>query len=280
MRYRFIRFPNGLAKAVTLSYDDGCTADKRFSDRITKAGLKCTFNVCSSWKNLTDDEIREYILSRGHELAIHGKNHRAEGIVRPIEAIRDILNCRLELEKRFNRIVRGMAYPDTGINLFANGITYENIKEYLTELDIVYSRTLGGDNNGFFLPNDWHKWMPTAHHNNSKLMDYVDEFVSMDLSPKAYCARRDSRLFYLWGHSYEFDTNDNWDRLDEICDKLSGRDDIWYATNMEIYEYVTAYRSLIYSADGTSIYNPTLLDIWFDVDGVCYKVKSGETIKI
>ena len=59
MRYRFLRYPGGKAKAVTLSYDDGCVTDKRFSDVITKAGLKCTFNICSN-SSLSDEEIKEY----------------------------------------------------------------------------------------------------------------------------------------------------------------------------------------------------------------------------
>ena len=49
---------------------------------------------------------------------------------------------------------------------------------------------------------------------------------------------------------------------------------------MEVYEYVNAYNSLIYSADGTKIYNPTLFEIWFDIDGKTYKICSGETINI
>ena len=87
-------------------------------------------------------------------------------------------------------------------------------------------------------------------------------------------------LFYLWGHSYEFDRDDNWEHLEDICEKLSGKDDTWYATNMQIYDYVTAYHSLVYSADGTRVYNPTLQTIWFDVDRVLYSVEPGETIKI
>lgn len=280
MRYRFMRFPNGLAKAVTLSYDDGCPQDKRFSERITKAGLKCTFNLCSSWDRLTDEEIKEYFISKGHEIAVHGKKHRAVGKVRAIEGIRDVLECRLELEERFDTIIQGMAYPDTGITCFVPGMSYDIVKGYLTDLDIVYARTLGGDNNQFLLPNDWHCWMPTAHHNNPKLLEYIDEFMSMDLSEKAYCAAVDPRLFYLWGHNYEFDINNNWDHLDTICEKLGGRDDVWYATNMEIYQYVTAYNSLVYSADGTRIYNPTLLDIWLIVDAKCYKISAGETLNI
>ena len=33
-------------------------------------------------------------------------------------------------------------------------------------------------------------------------------------------------------------------------------------------------------ADGKIIYNPTLFDIWFVIDGELYKIKSGETLKI
>ena len=49
---------------------------------------------------------------------------------------------------------------------------------------------------------------------------------------------------------------------------------------MEIYDYVEAYNSLVFSADGNMVYNPTLVDVWFDVDGKLYKNKSGERIVI
>ena len=282
-RYRFMRYPEGRAKAVTLSYDDGIPEDKRFSDIISEYGIKCTFNLNAKILRgdaLTDEEIKEYMIGRGHEIAVHGALHRAEGSQRPIEGIKDILDCRLDLEKRFGIIVRGMAYPDTGINYFANGATYEKIKSYLVDLDIAYSRTLGGDNNSFMLPGDWHAWMPTAHHNNPELNRYVDEFLALDLSPKAYLARRAPALFYLWGHSYEFERNNNWEILYEFCEKIANKDDVWYATNMEIYEYVKAYSSLVYSADGNTIYNPSLIKIWFDIDGKLYSICSGETINI
>ena len=36
MGYRFLRFPGGKAKALTLSYDDGCIADKRLAETLDK----------------------------------------------------------------------------------------------------------------------------------------------------------------------------------------------------------------------------------------------------
>ena len=191
-----------------------------------------------------------------------------------------MLENRLELEKRFGIIVRGMAYPDTGINKLASGVSYDRIRTYLSELDIVYSRTLGGDNKSFNIPTDWYAWMPTAHHNNTNLLVWIDEFVNLDRSTSVYGARREPKLLYIWGHSYEFERDGNWNRLDEICTKISDKNDCWYATNMEIYNYVKAYQSLIYSADGKIVYNPSLIHIWFDVDGTLYDIKPGETIKI
>ncbi len=283
MRYRFMRFPGGKAKAVTLSYDDGVIQDKRFSDVLEKYGLKCTFNLngmnCRKNKGLSFDEMREYILERGHEVAVHGYNHRAEGYLRPVEGIRDVLECRLELEGELGVIIRGMAYPDTGITRYSNGASYEAVKNYLKELDITYARTLGGDNNTFAMPSDFYAWMPTAHHNNPRIFEYIEEFTSLDVGG-LYLTSRAPRLFYLWGHSYEFDLKDNWEHLDAICEGLSGKDDIWYATNGEIYEYTKAYESLVYSADGTLVYNPTLFEIFFHADGNDYSVKPGETLRI
>ena len=45
--YRRMRFPGFLGKALTLSYDDGVWADKRFIETINRGGLKCTFNINS-----------------------------------------------------------------------------------------------------------------------------------------------------------------------------------------------------------------------------------------
>lgn len=283
MRYRFLRFPEGKGKALTFSYDDGCRQDPKFAAILTRYGLKGTFNLNSDEARsepLSKEVIEEVFLNQGHEIAVHGYFHRAEGGVRPIEGIQDVLNCRLELEKKYDRIIRGMAYPDFGIRRFANDASYERVRNYLAELDIAYCRTLGGDNNKFELPSDWYCWMPTAHHNNPQIFDYIDEFLKIDLSPEVYVANRQPRLFYLWGHSYEFDRNNNWDRIEKICEQLSGRDDIWYATNIEIYDYVQAYNSLVYSADGKIIYNPTLVKVWFDIDGVGYSIAPGETLRI
>lgn len=286
MIYRFLRFPGGKTKAVTFSYDDGRTADMHLAEIFARFGMKGTFNICSSLIGqsiegrdyMSAEEIQEHILDKGHEVATHGAYHKGLGAQRAIEGIRDVLECRTVLEDTFGTIIRGLAYSDSGIKRFANGATYENVRRYLTDLDIAYARTSGQDNNGFDLPIDWYKWIPSAKHMNPNIMDYIEEFNSLE-PDNVYAPRSYPRLFYIWGHSFEFDRDNNWELIEEICEKLSSKEDTWYATNMGIYEYVKAYEALVYSADGKTVYNPTLFDVWFRYEEATYCVKSGETIK-
>ncbi len=278
MSYRFMRYPEGKIKAVTFSYDDGTKTDIRLAEICSKHGIKCTFNLCKAEGQLSKEEIKESFLAAGHEIAAHGYTHKAPGNSTDIEIINDVLACRNELEKEFDTIIRGMAYPDCGITNVSEK-RYEEIKQILVSLGIAYSRTLGKDNNSFALPADWHAWMPTAHHDNPNVIEWAEKFVSTDFS-KLYYSARSPRLFYLWGHSYEFDRNNNWKHIENLCRILGNKDDIWYATNIEIYNYVIAYNSLIWNAEGTKVYNPTVFDIWFVADEKDYCVKSCETLNL
>lgn len=282
-KYRFMRYPGGKPKAVTFSYDDAVIYDKRFADILEKYNMKATFNVpswiCKERKDnghLNFDDIIA-LYQKGHEIAVHCAHHQAPGLTRSVTVIQEVLENRKFLEDILNTIVRGMAYPDCGITRFVPGAEYSDIRTYLKGLDIAYSRSLAGDNDLFDLPTDWYNWIPTAHHDNPEIFDYIDKFVSF-VPKDSYVSDRRSKLFYIWGHTFEFENNNNWDRIESICEKLSNKEDTWYATNIEIHDYVEAYNSLKYSADESRVYNPTATDIWFEIDNKTYLVKSGETI--
>ncbi len=283
MRYYFMCFPQGKRKAVTLSYDDGVIEDLRLAQILNEHGMKATFNINSfrfqeqpGERFLTPEQIRQYILDAGHEVAIHGHRHGAPGLLRPVDAIRDILECRMALENEFDRIIRGMAYPDSGITRMQNGADYDTIKRYLQDLGVVYARSLKGDNDSFQMPEDWHNWVPTAHHNNPKVLEYAEKFLVQEFKG----AKRYPRLFYLWGHSYEFARDDNWEHMQQLCQILGGRQDTWYATNMEIYEYAKAYGNLVFTADGRKVYNPNRVPVWMDFDKTVYCIEPGCTVTL
>ena len=286
MKYIFLRYPEGKCKAVTLSYDDGQYHDIRLAETLNKYGMKGTFNLCSKRigqetpsRRLTAEEIKTHLLDKGHEIAIHGEDHISPVLSRPTKAIQDVLNCRLFMEQTFGILVRGYAFPDVALRNFQNGATKENICSWLQDLGVVYARNIITNTEpiNYALPTDWLAWNATVQHSHPKATTYAKEFVSLE-PETMYRSRRWPRLFMLWGHSYEFDRANNWELLEELCDILGNKEDTWYATCMEIYNYVQAYHALVFSADSTMVYNPTLYKLWIDVDGILYTIDPGQTI--
>ncbi len=273
MKYRFLRFPEFKTKALTFSYDDGTATDKNVLQILNSYSMKGTFNIDGACihgqgRGLTKEELKT--IYKGHEIAVHGYEHKALINSSLIDGIKEVLMGREEVENFYGKIIRGFAYPD-------RCATTPEIMNYLKELDIAYARTAGGETGSFKLPENWLCWMPTAKHTDSKLMEYAEKFVSEN-PRKKYYASADPMLFYVWGHSSELDGK--WDILENFCKLISTDDDIWYATNMEIYEYVKAYNSLIFNVSNTLVTNPTLHTVYFETEKNAYKVNPGETITV
>ncbi len=259
-------YPQGKEKALTFSYDDGQIHDRRLVEIFNKYGCKATFHLNSG--TLTDKEGEVFVLKdelktlyAGHEVACHGVAHRHPQILPPSLLVREVADDRLALEALTGGLVQGMSY--------AFGCYSAQVKDVIKTLGIKYSRTV--NSTGYFgIPGDFLEWHPTCHHNNPNLMRLADAF----LNPASY---EELPLFYVWGHSFEFDSEDNWHVLEDFAAKLAGREEIWYATNMEIYTYITAIRSLEVSADGMKVYNPSAVTIWGKEGDVVLSIAPGET---
>lgn len=275
MQYPFLRFPGFKYKAVTFSYDDGVIFDKRLVQILDKHGLKGTFNLNSGMfgnrekRRLTEAEVLALFKDSVHEVAIHGKNHRSLADAPMAMATDDVIADRVALEKLFDRIVTGMAY--------SFGTYNDEVVQMLQACGVEYSRTTKSTEK-FDIPTDWLRMPATCHHKNPRLMELAREFVAME--PTNHPWNQCARLFYVWGHSYEFNDNDNWHIIEEFAQFIGGREDIWYATNMEICKYVKAYDQLQFSALGDRVYNPTDKDVYMHYFGKDVLVKAGQTVKL
>ena len=56
---------------------------------------------------------------------------------------------------------------------------------------------------------------------------------------------------------------------------MSFKDDIWYATNIEIVDYLNATKNLKFNVERTQVINMSNIDIWLDIDGIKKKISSG-----
>lgn len=266
---------DGKKLAFTLSYDDSTIHNNRFLEIINKYGLKCTFNLNSQKLvdeyekdgtlfdgTLTLDEAKALYLGNGHEIAAHCLTHPWIADLSKPEIIREVSEDRRNLEKLFGVIVRGMAYPF--------GCCNAKTVEVLENCGIVYSRTTAATHK-FDFPENPLLLDPTCHHEDERLFDLAKDFAQ---GPVRWGR---CKLFYLWGHSFEFARNDNWQKLESFCEYISGRDDVWYATNIEIYDYVAAFERLNVSYDKSLVHNPSAVTVWFSEGGNVYKVGAGET---
>ncbi len=256
----YICFPGGRHKALTLSYDDGREEDRRLVEMLNRYGIKGTFHINSGlYENRIPKE--EWAgLYRGHEVACHTVLHPT--IERcPIDQVAlQILEDRRELEEAVGYPVRGLSYP--------NGSHTEEIERLLPALGIEYSRVVG-NRDDFGMPENLFRWKATCHHNH-RLLEHVDSFAALCKSQYLY-------LMYVWGHSYEFTGDGSWELMEEFCRRISGREDIWYATNIEIVDYMKAARALRYTINGDRVCNPNACKVWISVNGRIFALPGGET---
>ncbi len=271
MNKRLMRFPGGKAKAVTLSYDDCMEEDGDLIRRMEKYQMKGTFNLIPGWfakegtvypegetyRLVTHEKAKKMYSHPLIEVANHGNEHKYMTSLTTPEMAEDTILCRKALEEIFGKMICGMAYPYGWCN--------DELINVLKMCGIKYCRTVESTR-GFDLPQNWLRWNPTCHHDDEMLMELTDDFIQMK-------EIEHPRLFYVWGHTFEFERNHNWERMDSFMKKISGREDIWYATNGEIYDYVKAYESLLFSADGKRVYNPTKIPVWIEIDDVIYEIK-------
>lgn len=226
---------NGKMKAVTFSYDDGIEQDKRLVEMLNRYGLKCTFNLNSgvmthesAWVNngkaihrMEPAEMKG--LYDGHEIAVHCLTHANLAGLTEEELEQEVLKDRENLEALFGCKIHGMAYP--------YGTFDENIADFLARNGFSYGRTVWSRGETETPSGNLLMLRPTAHHNEDGLLAVIDSFVRLE--EKDMDA---PQMLYIWGHSYEFDVNGNWERLETICRMVSGHDDIFYGTNHEVLE--------------------------------------------
>lgn len=266
-------FPNGKFKVLTMSYDDGRDGDRKLVEIFNKNGIKGTFHLNSGLiekyePSISDsfggriqkEEIKE--LYKGHEVACHTLTHPTIERCPMSQVALEIIEDRKELESIVNYTVRGLSYP--------NGSYNDSIKNLLPNLGIEYSRIVGGSEN-FLMPKDFYEWKSTCHHNNKNLLKLADEFLSLNKKQYLY-------MFYVWGHSFEFDRDNNWHVIEDFCEKLGNKDDIWYATNIQIVDYLKVCDNLHFSMNGNFVYNPSAQSVWISVNNKVYEIKGGEQV--
>lgn len=217
-------------RALTFSYDDGIEQDRKLVEIFNKYGMKATFNLNTGIQTpesnfeiegvyinrMKQEGLEE--LYRGHEIATHGLTHAAPTGMTKEQLDKEFLTDMSNIERIYGTYPVGMAY--------AYGCVDDEVVKYLKSIGIKYGRTVEASHS-FEIPKEPLKLKATCHHDDDMLFELAEKFL------KAEPKENEQMLFYVWGHSYEFDVNNNWDRIEEFCKMMSGKADIFYGTNRE-----------------------------------------------
>jgi hypothetical protein len=265
MRIECNRFPGGVQKALTMSYDDGPPDDRRLVELFDRHGIRGAFHLNSGTLgqpgHIGPDEVSTLFVK--HEISVHSLTHPFLDNLPPERIIAEILEDRKNLEALAGYPVRGMSYP--------YGAFDARVLDLLPRLGIEYARVVPTTGE-FNLPENFLRWQGTCHHAD-RLIERGEQFLDLKNRPSL-------SLLYVWGHSFEFKSESDWNQMEEFCRLLGKRGDIWYATNIEIVDYVNALRSVKFSADCSLAYNPSALIVWVSVDGGAVAIPGGKIVRL
>lgn len=252
-------YPQGKAKAFNVTYDDGILQDVRFVDLLNQYGLKGTFNLNSglmetefAWthesgcvvKRLPKDKVLS--LYDGHEVASHTLTHPYMEGKGEVEILRELNQDKKNLENLFGREIKGFAVP---FDYYS-----DVIEDCAKSCGFAYAR-ISEESLSFKPQRDYHRWKATVFHLDSSLEELTHRFIAAD---------EELALFQIVGHSYDLDTENMWDKMENIFAEISRQDDILPMTTIEIIDYLKSMEKAEITED--SIINNSEQTLWFLVN--------------
>ncbi len=247
-----------------MSYEYAPKEDELMVNLFNSNGIVATFSFTSSFFNtddfLTDTQVSDLFV--GHEVANHSEHHPYLGQGDSITIYNQIKNCGDKLESLVGYPIHGMAYPFGGEG---TGAYDYRVIDIAKNLGIRYARTTNDTRSleiPVNIPDGLMQWEATI--NDWDGIKYADQLINWEDGKVG--------LLYLWGHSHFLD-NDGWVNLTTICEKLGQRDDIWYAKNIEVADYLLAINNL-YEENGVT-HNPSAISVWIVTENGVKELKSS-----
>lgn len=216
---------------VTTSWDDGQKIDLEVAKLLKKYDMKGTFYLSQHYKD-TLDEAEIFELDKEQEIGAHTLNHKDLTKISINEALEEIEGSKKYLEKTLGHQIVMFSYPYGKYN--------KDIIDIVRNSGFKGGRTIElGDFNNEINP---YRWSVTMQANNGLLSPVLTK-LSKNLSVKSMfdweirakelfnLFMNEGGIFHLWGHGYEFEDRDEWDKLERVFKYISHKDNVLYINN-------------------------------------------------
>ena len=115
---------------------------------------------------------------------------------------------------------------------------------------------------------DYYRWRATVFHLNPELDNQVEKFL---------VTKEELALFQIVGHSYDLDTENMWDKMENIFEKIASNEDVLPMTTIEIVEYLKAMSEV--EITESEIINNSPKRLWFSLEGTIVYVDPQSRIR-
>ena len=119
-----------------------------------------------------------------------------------------------------------------------------------------YSLKISEETLSFEPQTNYHRWKATVFHLDNSLDKLADDFIK---------SNDELALFQIVGHTYDLDTENMWDKIENIFKKVSNQNDVIPMTTIEIIEYLTAMDKV--EITDSHIINNSNKSLWFLING-------------
>lgn len=210
---------------------------------LREYGLRATFYISPQNREFAQDDLLslEEIKDIGSEFEIgaHTLTHRNLPMISPQEAQREIVGCKDMLEQITGSAVNTFCYPRGA---------YRALHVQLVKgAGYRYARTVR--RYSFDMINPYEAGTSLHIHSHRSLFELrrtalfakfrpieAWRFLDWETLGRAMFeyVLQEGGLFHIWGHSWEIDRNNEWQRLEDLFRYISGHPSVTYAANGEL----------------------------------------------
>jgi len=279
-------YPGGKLKALTMRYDDGKQSDRQLVDIFNTYGIKGTFYLIPYYmegdsRYVQKADVKALYLDNGHEIANHSYTHPSPGTIEADVFCANITNGKNYLDLIAPGKVTGFAYPYSNY-----GKDKQATLATLASTGHTYA-VAGESSNSFDIP-DMSKPYEIAFTMRHAAADYDFVEVAKDfvnLTPSS------QKLFYIMGHSDEFEEDSgyassatyakkSWDDITEFCRVAGGKDDIWYAANGDVFNYLLAQHAFGTPSQPGTYQNRSSVTVYYKTGETLITLNPGDVLEI
>lgn len=227
---------------VTTSWDDGHKLDVRLSELLKKYNIQGTFYVAPknhellASNTLNDHQIKE--ISSSFEIGAHTIIHKALTGLPDNVAFSEIKDSKKYLEKVTGKVVNSFCYP--------LGKYKAKHAKMVEDAGFTYARTVSRHSTG---SNGMPFEAETSVHTYNHWSDLWEIFSFSGFNPvktikyfqwdnlaKEMFDRtlENGGVFHLWGHSWEIDKHNDWNKLEDVLKYISNKSGVEYVCNGEL----------------------------------------------